>query len=577
VPHRTTRDLVASYLRPERPRLAVLGGLFAVGIGLQLANPVLAGTFIDRATAAAPFSDLVRIAAAFLAVAVLSQVASVAEVAVAEDLGWRTTNALRVDLTAHVLALDEAFHADHGAGELLERIDGDVAAIAGFFSRFVVQVLGSGVFLVGVLAMLWHEDLRIGALLSAVAAASVWYLARRGGFVGRRSRESRAVNADLSDYLEERLSALPDLKANGADEATMAGLHERLARRFHVDRASLLAASFFSSGASVALVAATVASLALSGWLHERGQLTLGGVYLVFRYTTMLRNPLERLTRHLSSFQRATGAIVRIAELVEVEPTLVGGDAPLPPGPLAVALEHVGFAYDDAEVLHDVTFAVEPGHVLGVVGRTGSGKTTVARLLTRLYDVGEGAVRLGGVDVREVRTDDLRRRVGLVTQDVQLLTGTVRDNVRLFDPAVDDGAVEGALGALGLTPWLATLPDGLDTVVGAGASGLSAGEAQLVALARAFLEDPGLVVLDEASSRLDPRTEELVEAAVDRLLAGRTAVVIAHRLATLRRADEVLVLEGGAVVEHGDRVALAGDPTSRFAGLLRAGADEVPA
>jgi ATP-binding cassette, subfamily B, bacterial len=578
VPDKTVRDFVAAYLRPHRPRLALLAVLFSAGIGLQLANPQLAKTFLDEASAGAPFDRLVRIAGVFLAVALLTQVATVAEVYVAEDLGWRTTNALRVDLTAHVLCLDDGFHADHGAGELLERIDGDVAAIAGFFARFVVHVLGSALFLLGVLALLWREDWRIGGLLTAFALASVAYLTCGGGFVGRRSRQSRVVNADLSAYLEERLSALPDIKANGADDVTMRGLHERLAARFRVDREALLAASLFSGAANTALVAATVASLAMAAWLQQSGAITVGGVYLVFRYTGMLRMPLERLSRHMNSFQRAMGGIVRVRELLATEPRIIdGAGADVPAGALAVELDAIDFAYELEPVLRHVSCRVEPGHVLGLLGRTGSGKTTIARLLFRLYDVDGGAVRVGGVDVRDLRVDGLRRRIGLVTQDVQLFDGTLRDNVRLFDPDVGDDRLVAVFASLGLDGWLAELPDGLDTVLGPTARGLSAGEAQLVALARVFLEDPGLVVLDEASSRLDPHTEALLEDAIDRLLADRTGIVIAHRLRTIERVDEVLLLDGGMVVEHGDRMALAADPTSRFADLLRTGLPEVRA
>jgi ABC-type multidrug transport system fused ATPase/permease subunit len=578
VPDKTVRDFVATYLRPHRPRLALLAALFLAGVGLLLVNPLLAKTFIDQASAGAPFDRLVHIAAVFLGVALLTQIATVAEVYVAEDLGWRTTNALRVDLTAHVLALDDRFHADHGAGELLERIDGDVAAIAGFFARFVVHVLGSALFLLGVLALLWREDWRIGGLLTAFALASVVYLTRGGGFVGRRSRRSRVVNADLSAYLEERLSALPDIKANGGDDATMRGLDERLATRFRTDRAALLAASLFSGVANTALVAATVASLATAAWLQQSGAITVGGVYLVFRYTGMLRMPLERLSRHMNSFQQAMGGILRVRELMAIEPRITDGGGTLPAGALAVELDDVDFAYDDEPVLRHVSFGIEPGHVVGVVGRTGSGKTTMARLLFRLYDVDRGAVRVGGIDVRDLRVDDLRRHIGLVTQDVQIFAGTLRDNLRLFDPDVGDDRLLAVFSSLGLDDWLAGLPGALDTVLGLGptARGLSAGEAQLIALARVFLEDPGVVVLDEASSRLDPHTEELLEHAIDRLLADRTGIVIAHRLGTIERADEVVVLDGGRVVEHGDRVTLATDPTSRFADLLRTGLAGLP-
>jgi ATP-binding cassette subfamily B protein/ATP-binding cassette subfamily C protein len=571
------RGFVATYLRPHRPRFALLAVLFCAGVGLQLANPQLAKTFIDEAQAGAPFDRLLRLAIAFLAVALGTQVATVAETYVAEDLGWRTTNALRVDLTEHVLTLDDSFHAEHGAGELIERIDGDVSAIAGFFGRFVVHVLGSALFLLGVLVLLWREDWRIGGLLTVFALGAVVFMTRGGGFVGRRSRVAREVNADLSAYLEERLSGLADIKANGADDATLRGLHERLAARFRHGRHAILGASLFSNTVNALFVVGTAASLATAAMLQRSGLLTVGGVFLVFRYTGMLRLPLGRLARHMNSFQQATGGIVRVRELLATDPRILDGrgTTTLPKGALSVEVDHVSFAYDDDAVLRDVSFRLDAGGVLGLLGRTGSGKTTISRLLFRLRDVAAGAVRLGGTDIREVRVDDLRQRIGLVTQDVQLFAGTVRDNVRLFDPAVTDARLHEVFEALGLDGWLAELPDGLATVLGSTGRGLSAGEAQLVALARVLLKDPGLVVLDEASSRLDPHTEELLEAAIGNLLAGRTGVVIAHRLRTVERADSILILDGGEIAELGRRRDLAADPDSRFSHLLRAGLPEV--
>jgi ABC-type multidrug transport system fused ATPase/permease subunit len=213
--------------------------------------------------------------------------------------------------------------------------------------------------------------------------------------------------------------------------------------------------------------------------------------------------------------------------------------------------------------------------VLGLLGRTGSGKTSIARLLVRLYDPAVGSVRLAGADLREVPLAELRGRVGMVTQEVQLFGATVRDNLTLFDRSIPDERAVAALEQLGLAEWVRGLPRGLDTTIGPGGVGLSAGEAQLVAFTRLFLRDPGLVVLDEASSRLDPVAERLIERAIDQLLSGRTGIVIAHRLATVGRADRILVMEDGRVVEDGLRAALAADPESRFARLLRAGRETV--
>jgi ABC-type multidrug transport system fused ATPase/permease subunit len=572
------RDFLAMYLRPQRWRLALLAVVLLSAIVLQLANPVLLGRFIDRAQSGAPMEALLGIAVAFLLVALLTQISSVAETYVADDLGWRTTNALRVDLTRHVLSLDDSFHSEHGSGELIERIDGDVSAIAGFFARFVVHVAGSALFLIGVLALLWFADWRIGAVLTVFAATALVFMTRGGGFIGRRARDARQANAELSAFLEERLAALPDIKANGADSYTMRRLHERLGARFATGRRSILATSVFSNTVNLLFVAGTAASLGLSVALERTGALTVGAVFMIFRYTTMLRLPLERLSRHMNSFQQATGGIVRVQELLGIEPRVVDGEgATLPVGALSVELDDVSFAYDTEPVLDAVSFRLEPGEVLGLLGRTGSGKTTISRLLFRLHDVaaGAGAVRLGGVDIRRTKLDDLRRRVALVTQDVQLFAGTLRDNVTMYDPSIGDAELRVVFASLDLDRWLDDLPDGLDTIIGATGRGLSAGEAQLVAFARVFLTDPGLVVLDEASSRLDPRTEQLLEHAITKLLEGRTGIVIAHRLSTVERADSIVILDTGRVAELGDREALAEDPTSRFSRLLRARSGEV--
>jgi ABC-type multidrug transport system fused ATPase/permease subunit len=245
---------------------------------------------------------------------------------------------------------------------------------------------------------------------------------------------------------------------------------------------------------------------------------------------------------------------------------------------LAVEVQDVSFGYgEERMVLHDLSLRLEAGKVLGLLGRTGSGKTTITRLLCRLYEPSAGAIRLDGVDVRTVRLSDLRQRVGMVTQDVQLFQATVRDNLTVFDRGIADDQILQVFHELGLWEWYAALPAGLETELAAGGSGLSAGEAQLLALTRVFLKDPGLVILDEASSRVDPATERLIEGAVGRLLQGRTGIVIAHRLATVQRVDEILILADGRIRERGTRAQLASDPDSLFSGLLRTGLEEVPA
>ncbi len=569
------RTLLTTYLRPQWPRAVLLGLLLFTGIGLQLANPQIVRTFIDRAQAGQPFERLVSIALLFTGVALLALATSVAETYLAEDLGWRTTNALRADLTRHVLDLDASFHAEHGTGELIERIDGDVAAIADFFARFVVQMLGSAIFLLGVLVLLAREDWRIGALLTIFTLAALVFMTQSGGFVGVRAQAVRQATAEVIGYLDDWLAALPDIKTSGADAYVIRRLLEQLAARFHRVRAAVMAGSLFNAVVGLLLVLGTGAALGFSTALHNTGAITLGAIYLVFRYTSMLRQPLERLTREMNSFQQATGGMARVGELLAIRARVVDGPgAGFPAGALSVTLDGVSFAYEAEPVLQRVSFRVEPGEVLGLLGRTGSGKTTISRLLFRLHDPTEGTIWLGGTDLRNAQLDALRARVGLVTQDVQLFQGTLYENVALWDRTVPADRLRAVFVELGLDEWLHGLPDGLNTRLGPGGRGLSAGEAQLVALARVFLKDPGLVILDEASSRLDPATERWLERAVTRLLHGRTGVVIAHRLHTVERADRILILEEGRVAELGRRTDLLRDPGSRFARLLRAGMTE---
>jgi ATP-binding cassette subfamily B protein len=295
----------------------------------------------------------------------------------------------------------------------------------------------------------------------------------------------------------------------------------------------------------------------------------------------MMREPLEQIRQQMEVLQKAGAGISRVGDLLAVRSRLdEAGRAALPAGPLSVEMRRVRFAYEDDEangdaVLTDIDLALAPGRVLGVLGRTGSGKSTLARLLTRLYDPVAGEVILGGTPLLAVAPHALRSRVAMVTQEVQLFRGTVRDNLTFFAEGVPDERLLEVLTSLGLGDWVAGLPAGLDTMLEAGSAGLSAGQAQLLAFARVFLRDPGLVVLDEASSRLDPATEALIERAVGRLLQGRTALIIAHRLVTVERADDILILEAGRVAERGPRPALAADPASQFSRLLRTGMEEV--
>lgn len=567
----TTWPRIGLLLRGRRGRLALLGLLLAVSSALPLAGPQLLRAFIDQAVAGRPIAALALIAGAYVAVALSGQALAVAAAYGATQLAWTVTNDLRGLLLHHTLELDLSFHGTHPPGELIERTDGDVTALSTFVSSFVMRIVGSALTLTGVLVVVLLEDWRVGLALAAFAAVAAVTIARLRNSAVPQATERRAAVARLFGEIEERLAGAEDLRANGGGAHAVRRFHQATAAVYGSARRAALGTRRIYVITMAVFVAGGILSLVAGATLYRSGVITLGTVYLLFRYTSMLREPLEQISNELQNVQTAVAGFVRVGQLLAERPTVTdAGARTLPAGALPVELDGVGFAYrDGVPVLEGVTLHLPAGRVLGVVGRSGSGKTTLTRLLLRLADPTEGVVRVGGTDLREVQLAALRAQVGLVTQDVQLFNASVRDNLTLFGAVdADDARLIEVLDSLGLGGWRRALPDALDTPLGPGGAGLSAGEAQLLAFARVFLRDPGLVILDEAASRVDPATEARIERALDTLLAGRTAIIIAHRLATVGRADEILVLEQGRIAEHGARPALAADPRSRFARLL---------
>ncbi len=548
--------------------------MILVMVALDLAGPVVLARAIDAAVEQSTSSRLIGIAGLFIGVSVVAQLLSAITTYLGTRIGWTVANDLRLVAARHVTSLDLDYHTTTNPGTLIERVDGDITSVAQFFSNFAVRVVSTSLLLVGIITLTFLEHPTAGfATLGFTIVVTAVLMSTRSIAIAA-SAEQRGVAARLYGFIEERLSAIDDIRANGAGALVMMRFKEVMRDYFFKSRRAdmrrsviwVTAIGFFSAGSLLALVVGTR--------LVGTGAITVGTAYLIFQFMTKLEAPIEEITNQMQELQKAAAGLGRLTDILDIPPAVDrSGTTPLPRGALSVVFEDVTFAYEDTVVLDHIDMRLEPGDRLGLLGRTGGGKSTLTKLAARFYDPGSGCVRLAGVDLRDAEPDSVRSQISFITQDVQLFEGTVKQNITFFDDSVPDDRVVHALSEIGLGEWAATLEEGIHTPLGSGGAGMSSGEAQLVALARAYLRNPGLIILDEPSSRVDPATEVLITLAIDRLTAARTAIIIAHRLDTVRHVDKIAVMAEGRLMEFGDRQTLADDPESRFATLLEASAD----
>jgi ABC-type multidrug transport system fused ATPase/permease subunit len=570
--------LLYKYFWPQRLQVVLLFVLILFDNAFLLYGPNLLGQFVDSAINGAEASILQQLGVLYLVTALLRQGARLATTYVGEMTGWRASNALRHDLAKHTLGLDMSYHKQQTPGIMIERIDGDVSSLNRFFSQMVLQIGGSVLLLVSTVGLLMWLDWRLGLLLFGFTVVSAWVMFSLREIAVPFWEGGREASAQLFGFLEERLAGIEDIRGLGASQNVLRRLDALMDRKNHFDiRGRVYGSATWIIPLGLAALMSIVI-LAVGSWLYLRGEIGLGLILMTILYGEMIVWPIRNIASEIDQLQQAAAGIVRVAELQNIKSKLTDGHADVPDEVPSLSFEDVTFAYTDGEVdaspvLKNVTFNVPAGQTVGLLGRTGSGKSTLIRLLFRLYDVTSGRITINGTALPDFRLESLRQHVGLVTQDVQLFYATIRDNLTFFNAEISDEQLLAALRMLGLERWLQRQPEGLDTLL-TSTNMLSAGEAQLIALARVYLKQPQVIILDEASARIDPETERMVERALDTVLAGKTTIIIAHRLQTVRRCDYIAILSQGTLAEFGKESDLRDTATSRYATLLRHGSTE---
>ncbi len=544
--------------------------LVLISAGVNLINPRLVSSFIDTAVETGPIYTMINSAILFLVLSVIGQLVTILSTYISKKVAWKTTNSLREDLMRHCFHLGPGFNNTKTPGEMIERIDGDVTFLSNFFSNFVVILISNFILILGILVSLSLVSWIIG-LSFVIFSVFMFILIRRiNTYSVPYWVKNRDNNATLYGYIEERLYGAEAIKTNGAMKYMFNTLERLMISKLLSERMAFMISSTTWGSTVIMFALGSAGAMGLGAYLYLHNNITIGTVFLIYSYVQMLRTPIEGISNQFQDIQKASASIMRINEVLGNNNLMIDGTQEvLFQDSLRVEFENVTFGYEkDQIVVNNMSFDLPAGESMGVVGKTGSGKTSLVRLVYRFYDCNSGLIKINGQDIRQYKLNTIRDQIALVTQDIQLFHGTLRDNITFFNKDISDSEIENGFIELGLGEWYRALPKGLNTMLKSNEVSISEGEAQLIALTRMFLKDPKLIILDEATANLDPITENLIVTAIKKITKNRTLIIIAHRLHTLRSVDNILVLEDGKNLEFGRRENLEQRMESQYWNLI---------
>jgi ATP-binding cassette subfamily B protein len=545
--------------RPEWRRLAVASLFLLIGGAASLAYPRVIGVLIDAAVAGGA-ATVNRVAVIMAAIFAVQAVAVALRYYLFSVAGERIVTRLREAVYSSIIDQEIAFFDARKTGELTSRLTADATVMQNTVSVNLSMGLRNLVMAVGGLALLAASSIQLTLLMLALVPPVALGAVVVGRRMSKLAKAAQDALARANEAAEETIAGIRTVRSFAREEAEGQRYSERIWESFRVSRSRIRVMSLFIGVMTLAAFGSVSAVLWFGGRMVMEGDMTVGALASFILYTLIVAMSLSALADLWSDFARARGASERVFELIDRQPTVDAGGAERPAVVEGrVEFDGVDFSYpvrSDVQVLEDVSLNLDPGRMVALVGPSGAGKSTIAALLLRLYDPDDGTVRLDGLDLRELDAKWLRSRIGTVAQEPVLFSTSVAANIRYGRPDATDEEVEAAARAANAHDFISGLPDGYETEVGERGVRLSGGQKQRVAIARAILKDPPILILDEATSSLDAESESLVQDALERLMARRTSLVIAHRLSTVRNADQVVVLDGGRVVEIGSHEEL---------------------
>lgn len=565
----TARRLLGEFA-PYRRQLASVALLVLATSCAQAGAPWLIGYAIDRHVVAGDADGLSRTMLLLLLLYAVGALASRAQFYRLGVVGQRALAGLRVRLFDKFHRLPLGYFDRRPLGDLMSRVVNDVGTLNQLFSQGFAQMVASSVGLTGIVVALLLLNPRLALATFSILPLmflTTFLFTRRARAAFRRTRETAA---EVVGGLQEEFAGIREAQAYGRERVNMERFRRRNATNRNANVQAVGITSAFAPAIDVLSTLGTAVVVGYGGLLVFRGELTVGYLAAFLIYVQQFYRPVQFISQGYAQFQASLAGAERIFSALseEDEPAEEPGALDLTAVEGRVEFRQVSFAYEPGrEVLRDVSFCVEPGRTVALVGRTGAGKTTIANLIPRFYDVTGGAVKVDGHDVRRLTRRSLRSHIATVPQDPFIFSGTVADNIGYGREGASREEIERAASAVGAHAFISALPQGYDTPVGERGASLSKGQRQLLTIARAMLANPRILILDEATSSIDTRTEALIQEALARLLAGRTSIVIAHRLSTVRKADRILVVERGRIVESGTHEALAADASGAYAGL----------